>query len=529
MISMSEKHDVLYKYFYDGLGKQTIAKQMGLSKNTVKKYITSFEESKEKLLKKGVNISKDKMIEMMVEEPKYDASSRSNTVVTHEMLDKLKAFITENERKLSLGIRKQSMNAQTMYESLIDSGFKVSYPTVVRHVRKLIGDRKNEAFIKQIYEYGEVCEFDWGEVKLEIAGKLKSFRMAAFATAKGNYRFAVLYRKEQMQHFLDAHVKFFEHVGGVYKTVVYDNMKVAVANFVGPHEKEATVDLKKIALYYGFNYRFCNVRSGNEKGHVEKSVEYIRQQAFSGNIRFNSDEDANKHLEAVLAKLNNYVRKYLDNKSPREVLEDEKQYLIHLLPTYDVAKVTELRVDKYSTIIVEGNRYSVPDTLVGKFVTVKIYTDKLNCYYDKNEVASHTRNYGQQQWTMTIEHYKNTLLKKPGALPGSLAFSQLSEQLKSIFTEYYKDAPKDFVHLIELISENGVNKILSVIDKLKQKHIQVNTEHIKVFVNNTDNISYYIVNKDDVNTEIEKNCRNALKTYGSMLTNDSELKEAANA
>ena len=34
-------------------------------------------------------------------------------------------------------------------------------------------------------------------------------------------------------------------------------------------------------MYYQFGFRFCNVRKGNEKGHVERSVEYIRRKAFA--------------------------------------------------------------------------------------------------------------------------------------------------------------------------------------------------------------------------------------------------------
>lgn len=33
-------------------------------------------------------------------------------------------------------------------------------------------------------------------------------------------------------------------------------------------------------------------------------------------------------------------------------------------PAYDVAASKDLRVDKYSTITVEGNKYSIPDNLV---------------------------------------------------------------------------------------------------------------------------------------------------------------------
>ncbi len=80
--------------------------------------------------------------------------------------------------------------------------------------------------------------------------------------------------------FLESHALFFEKIQGVYRTMVYDNMKVGVKKFIGRTEKEPTDELLKLSLYYGFNFRFCNAYSGNEKGHVERSVDYIRHKAF---------------------------------------------------------------------------------------------------------------------------------------------------------------------------------------------------------------------------------------------------------
>ena len=81
--------------------------------------------------------------------------------------------------------------------------------------------------------------------------------MAAFASSLGNCRFAALYRSQDTAAFQEAHVEFFCFCGGVYHTIVYDNMKVAVAKFVGPTEKEPTEALIQLSSYYGFNYRFC--------------------------------------------------------------------------------------------------------------------------------------------------------------------------------------------------------------------------------------------------------------------------------
>lgn len=58
----------------------------------------------------------------------------------------------------------------------------------------------------------------------------------------------------------------FAFTGGVYRTMLYDNMRVAVARFVGKYEKEPTQALLQLRGHYGFSHRFCNAYQGNERG-----------------------------------------------------------------------------------------------------------------------------------------------------------------------------------------------------------------------------------------------------------------------
>ncbi|WP_427340428.1 hypothetical protein [Caloranaerobacter sp. DY30410] len=176
-----------------------------------------------------------------------------------------------------------------IYEYLIEKGYDIGYTTVCNYIREK-GEVK-EAFIRQEYRLRETLEFDWGEVKLNISGKE-----------------VALNRNKKMENFLDIHAKAFENIGGIHKEVVYDNMKQAVKSFVGPNEKEATEDLIKLSLYYGFRYRFCNARSGDEKGHVERGIEFIRRKVFSRKEAFGSIEEANKYLEERLNILNSKAR-----------------------------------------------------------------------------------------------------------------------------------------------------------------------------------------------------------------------------
>lgn len=85
----------------------------------------------------------------------------------------------------------------------------------------------------------------------------------------------------------------------------------------------------------------------------------------------------------------------------------------------DCFEALEYTVDKWSTVNVKGNRYSVPDSLVcGGKVIVKLYSDHLVMVKDKQKIASHERLCNQGGWSLKLEHYLTTLLRKPGALVG---------------------------------------------------------------------------------------------------------------
>ncbi len=127
--------------------------------------------------------------------------------------------------------------------------------------------KAHEAYIKQEYVPSNVVEFDWGTVKIHTEdGIIRTYQMTVFTAAYSNLRWAKLFPKQDSQCFVEAHSDFFEYTDGSFAQVVYDNMRVAVKKFVSKNEKEPTYELLKLALYYRYKFRFCNILSGNEKG-----------------------------------------------------------------------------------------------------------------------------------------------------------------------------------------------------------------------------------------------------------------------
>jgi transposase len=463
-----------------------------------------------------MKLDQEELNRIIVEKPTYDSSKRKKTKLTPEIIRRIEHYIQENQHKRATGKAKQQKKKIDIYDALIEEGFDISYPTICNTVRAMEQTRR-EAFIKQQYSLGEACEFDWGEVKLTIAGKDITLQLSLFVSAKGDYRYADLFHNQKTESFLEAHASFFEHLHGAYNLMVYDNTKVAVKRFVGHSQKEPTEALLKLSLYYGFNFRFCNTYAGWEKGHVERGVEYIRRKAFSHRDEFESLEEARAYLHEVCERLNRLSQAAREHKSARDILEEERPHLLPYMPRYDTARTTEARVDKYSTVCIDNCHYSVPDLYVGEFLFIKIYTSKILCYYKGQKIAEHKRNYGFKKWSIQLEHYLRTLKKKPGALAGSVALKQAEPELQKIYRYHYTGKEKEFIHLIELIGEKGWSKVEKALDALKKvSPNDISTEKVKTLCNRSDDITGIKFKGD---TEIRS--KDALRAY-SRLFNASE-------
>ncbi|TLP72869.1 transposase [Maribacter sp. ACAM166] len=344
-------------------------------------------------------------------------------------------------------------------------------------------------FIRQHYEPGSSCEFDWGEVKLTINDKLTRFQLAVFTSSYSNYRYAQLYNKQDTMAFMESHVAFFNHTQGSFKEMVYDNMRVAVSKFVGKYHKEPTQALLDLRGHYLFSHRFCNARKGNEKGHVERSVEYIRRKAFAIQDGFTDLASAQSHLLTTLETLNN-TKQQGTSKTAMELFEKEKTQLFPCLGALECAEGMELRTDKYATISYKGNRYSVPETLVGKFVWVKRFSNRLEVYHKDTYllVATHELHNGSHGWVINIVHYLETFKRKPGALPNSVALIS-DVYLKEIYTTHFAASPRDFIALLTYLKTHQIKNeaLKDTLKRITRIGKKVTVEALKALLGNTQN------------------------------------------
>ena len=514
VITLNDKQEIIISYLKENMSQREIHRKTGIARDTIRKYVREYENKVQQLGRLLTDVDKVDLIEDITKSPKYKSSERTKTAITDEVLDKLRAFLKENEAKRLTGFSKQQMKKIDMYESLNKDGFSVSYSSIVNAVNKL-EKKKKEAYIHQEYTPGDVVEFDFGTVKLYTEDNvLREYQLAVFTSAYSNFRWARLFPRQNTACFLEAHAHFFNEIKGAFRTVVYDNTRVAVKKFIGRSDKEPTEALLKLSLYYKFNYRFCNAYSGNEKGHVERSVEVIRRKAFQ-KLSFLSLADANNHLIDVLKEINSKCP-FGKNKTAYALLEEEQINLLPNMPLYETATTVQVRVSKYSTIMVESSQYSVPDTYVDRLLRCKVYTNKILVFDDIEKVAEHDKIVGFNKWKIDISHYTYTLFRKPKALINSTAFTQMDDVLKDIYKHYFSGNEKEFILLLNCVGKYGLSSVDKAISYLKEtcpSNISVDKIEFVCCRNDDSRLVYLADYKDEITT----NSVNMMNQFNDLL------------
>lgn len=515
VITLTDKQKIIQLYM-EGQSKRRIAKLTKKSRNTVIKYIREFEKSKQE------DVRELPIPENIMKPPTYKKRSGKKRVLTDPIKTILRQYIKDNEWKRNHYMKKQQMKIIDMHEKLLDAGYSISYTTVRNFVNQETAKSK-EVYIRRYCKPGYEVEFDWGEVKLEINGKLKAYSLAVFTLPHSNYRFARIYESESQVCVLDVHTKFIEHVDFIPSVFTYDNMRTVVKSFIGT-EKTITDSMVNLSNYYQFKIRLCEIRRGNEKGHVERSVEFIRRKAFSSQYSFNSLEEAQKHLLTTLQRLNK--RKHHEHKEKHiDLMGVEKTKAKQVTMTeFDPAELIECRVDKYSTVVINQNHYSVPEGNVGKYIKAKVGAETIKVFIEGELVAEHQRNWGLHHWEMNIYHYLHTFQKKKGAIAQSECLKQAPTQIKKLYDNHYIGKEKEFIELLFYIQEHkNLERVLNAVKQLTAIRTgYVTTERILFICEQSLPVGVGQQEWDETTYQSENN----MKAYADMFNQKEE--EVAN-
>ncbi len=205
---------------------------------------------------------------------------------------------------------------------------------------------------------------------------------------------------------LRCHMAAFTDLGGVPREILYDRMKTAV---VGEDPDGLVVynrSLVDLARHYGFQPRACRPYRPKTKGKVERPFRYVRQDFFLARS-FRDLDDLNVQLRRWLDEVANARLHATTKRIVAEAFADEKPTLLPLPEgPYTAVLKLERRVSHEGTVSVGGNLYSVPDTTRRRVLDVHVLADRVHIYEDGTLVADHLPIDGRGQIRLDPAHRK---------------------------------------------------------------------------------------------------------------------------
>jgi transposase len=374
--------------------------------------------------------------------------------------------------------KKQRHTAVRVYNRLkAEHGFKGAETTVRRYVREAklrLGLTGQTAFIPSDPEAGVEGEVDWGRCLVSIGGQLTPVKLFCMRSKFSGKHFVRCYLCERQQALFDGHIRAFAFFGGIFPVLIYDNLTTAVQKIYMGKKRDLQESFHKFRAYYNFTPVFCNRGQGHEKGGVEGLVGYARRNYMVPIPKADTLEDLNEQL---LAACMAYGDHRIDGRehTVSELYEQEKGHLIALpdLP-FGNLQTASGKINKYATMVVDKNRYSVPTRYVNCRANVVLHVDRVEIFYGNKKIASHDRLFSNNQWRLDPDHYLELIQKRPQAFYSARPIRQWRsswpdclERLLELFIKKQGDTKgvKDFISVLMLYKDHDAASIEAAVEK----------------------------------------------------------------
>jgi transposase len=282
-------------------------------------------------------------------------------------------------------------NAVRIAQILTDEhGMAPSYSTLTRWVRQA----ELRAAPKRSGEYhfapGEEMQHDTSPHRVTIAGKTLTAQCAALTLAYSRrlfVRYYLRFTRLEAKHFLLQAALFMD---GTCPRCVIDNTSVMVVGGAGADAVIAP-EMEAFAATLGFKFMAHRVLDPNRKARIERPFFYIQTNLLPGRT-FASLEDLNAQALRWCIDIANAKPKRALGMSPEAAYAPERPCLRRLPAVLPPAyEVLDRVVDLYGFVSVDTVRYSVPERLVGKTVTIYKHYERVQIHHRATLVASHVR------------------------------------------------------------------------------------------------------------------------------------------
>jgi transposase len=423
-------------YYVDGLSIRAISREYGHGRDLVRKALEH------------------------PEPPGYQLKQERPAPVLALYKSKIDALIVESEEQP----RKQRYTAHKIYKMICAEGYQGSEGGVHRYVSEQRKARKKrQAYLPLAFDPGQDAQVDWGEVVAVIGGERQKVQIFVMRLNHSKARFVIAFPFQKQEAFFEGHIQAFHFFGGVPRRIAYDNLKTAVFRVLSGHTRQEQTNFVTFRSYYLFESHYCTPAQGHEKGGVESDVGYAQRNFFAPIPDVADFESLNQQLrQACQQDMQRRVRG--EKRLVTEVWQTEQAALLSL-PAVDYRACVNrvVKVNPYSQVVFDTNRYSVPSEYSGKQLVLRAYPFRVEVLSMDRVIAKHPRCFEREQDILDPLHYLGLLERRPGALDYAIPIRQ-----------WRQSWPKAYEQLLSALRINkpggsGVREFIAVL-KLHRHH-----------------------------------------------------------
>ena len=243
------------EHFIKGKTIKEIARDLKVSRNTVRKVLRSGETSFE-----------------------YERNVQPRP--------KLGRWTADLEQVLAANATKSAREQLTLiriFEELRGRGYDGGYDAVRRYARrwaKQHGEATAAAYVPLSFAPGEAYQFDWSHEVVLLNGVTVIVKAAHVRLCHSRMLFVRVYPRETQEMVFDAHDRAFTLFKGTCGRGIYDNMKTAVETVFVGKDRLYNRRFLQMCSHYLVDPVACTPASGWEKGQVENQVGNLRERFF---------------------------------------------------------------------------------------------------------------------------------------------------------------------------------------------------------------------------------------------------------
>jgi len=370
-------------HFQDGLSGRKIARDFGISRDSVAKMLAYSEPP-------GYRRT------AVIKRPKLDAYA-----------DQIDQWLAEDKGRP----RKQRHTAKRIFERLRDEcGFDGGYTIVKDYVRsQKRGSR--EMFVPLSHPPGH-AQADFGEALVVIGGIEQKAYFFALDLPQSDACYVRAYPAANTEAWLDGHVHAFAFFGAVPQSVLYDNDRCLVAKIMPDGTRKRTQRFSAMLSHYVIQDRYGRPGKGNDKGKVEGLVGYSRRNFMVPMPRFADWGAFNDYLEDHCRKRQGDILRGHKTSIGERLVTDLAAMQDLPAAQFEACDLRSGQVTSTSMVRYRGNDYSVPVAYGHRDVWIKGFVERVVIGCAAEVIADHPRSYDTGDMVFDPIHYLRLIERK---------------------------------------------------------------------------------------------------------------------